>query len=334
MERLNQYSGNVTTVPNGTLIMEQLPDIKPQDYAKIYTILRFSLGDNPPGLWIAMLANLGIIIAILLLISMVMQIVFRVRRRSLRRRLERGDVNLELLGIKRLRVPPDVVSCIPRYTYSAQSKRFKQRKGHARTMSTSFDTKEVDWDTDVAMDGSLQQQAFSEQFKDVSNRKVYPAESQQTCAICFEDFEPGVDVRQLRCGDIFHPNCIDPYLSSCSSLCPICKRSAVSFSQCYAIELTRALIRRERQMWKLRPKVKVLITQSKVKNRGLPFGLKRVRGHFLQMITAPSDPEQARGLQTSSLEATETSEPFYDRPPMIDRHVDTRPATISGAYYG
>ncbi|KAK1757806.1 hypothetical protein QBC47DRAFT_377013 [Echria macrotheca] len=45
----------------------------------------------------------------------------------------------------------------------------------------------------------------------------------QTCAVCTEDFVAGVDVRQLHCGHIFHPHCIDPWLVSFAATCPLCR---------------------------------------------------------------------------------------------------------------
>ena len=46
----------------------------------------------------------------------------------------------------------------------------------------------------------------------------------ETCAICVDEFEAGEDVRVLpNCGHIFHPDCIDEWLSKHSSLCPLCK---------------------------------------------------------------------------------------------------------------
>ncbi|KAI8867564.1 hypothetical protein GQ42DRAFT_115620, partial [Ramicandelaber brevisporus] len=43
------------------------------------------------------------------------------------------------------------------------------------------------------------------------------------CSICIEQFTPGGNVRQLSCKHVFHVNCIDPWLSTTSSLCPLCK---------------------------------------------------------------------------------------------------------------
>lgn len=47
----------------------------------------------------------------------------------------------------------------------------------------------------------------------------------ETCAICVDEFQEGDMTRVLPCEHYFHPDCIDPWLSSHSSLCPLCKRS-------------------------------------------------------------------------------------------------------------
>ncbi|KAL4884551.1 hypothetical protein BJY04DRAFT_10412 [Aspergillus karnatakaensis] len=53
--------------------------------------------------------------------------------------------------------------------------------------------------------------------------------SQTTCAICLDDFVPASSVvRELPCGHIYHPGCIDVSLTQSSSLCPLCKKSVLS----------------------------------------------------------------------------------------------------------
>ncbi|KAL4989525.1 hypothetical protein BDW68DRAFT_67842 [Aspergillus falconensis] len=53
--------------------------------------------------------------------------------------------------------------------------------------------------------------------------------SQTTCAICLDDFIPASStVRELPCGHIYHPECIDISLTQTSSLCPLCKKSVLA----------------------------------------------------------------------------------------------------------
>ncbi|KAL4751274.1 hypothetical protein BDW72DRAFT_174052 [Aspergillus terricola var. indicus] len=51
---------------------------------------------------------------------------------------------------------------------------------------------------------------------------------QTLCAICLDDFIPASStVRELPCGHIYHPECIDVSLTQSSSLCPLCKKSVL-----------------------------------------------------------------------------------------------------------
>jgi hypothetical protein len=53
--------------------------------------------------------------------------------------------------------------------------------------------------------------------------------TQTTCAICFDPFIIGsTRVRELPCGHIFDPGCIDPWLLTRNSECPLCKMSVLS----------------------------------------------------------------------------------------------------------
>ncbi|KAJ2156650.1 hypothetical protein GGF46_005050 [Coemansia sp. RSA 552] len=44
-----------------------------------------------------------------------------------------------------------------------------------------------------------------------------------TCIVCIDDFVAGSKMRILPCGHNYHIECIDPWLTSKSSLCPLCK---------------------------------------------------------------------------------------------------------------
>merc|ERR1719502_154963 len=47
-----------------------------------------------------------------------------------------------------------------------------------------------------------------------------------TCAVCLDDLEPGVTIRQLPCQHLFHKDCIDPWLEA-HYTCPLCKFNVV-----------------------------------------------------------------------------------------------------------
>ncbi|KAJ1729425.1 hypothetical protein LPJ61_003526 [Coemansia biformis] len=44
-----------------------------------------------------------------------------------------------------------------------------------------------------------------------------------TCIVCIDDFAAGSKMRILPCGHNYHIECIDPWLTAKSSLCPLCK---------------------------------------------------------------------------------------------------------------
>lgn len=86
--------------------------------------------------------------------------------------------------------------------------------------------------------------------------------SQPTCAICLDDFtlpsssELGTLVRELPCHHIFHPECVDTFLRDSSSLCPMCKKSALPRGYCPR-NITNAMVRRERLVRRIRERMEV-----------------------------------------------------------------------------
>ncbi|KAG0016189.1 hypothetical protein BGZ80_009378 [Entomortierella chlamydospora] len=45
----------------------------------------------------------------------------------------------------------------------------------------------------------------------------------ETCAVCLDEFSDGEEIRMLPCHHEFHCECIDPWLTRKSSTCPLCK---------------------------------------------------------------------------------------------------------------
>jgi len=70
------------------------------------------------------------------------------------------------------------------------------------------------------------------QIKKMSKREVMklpkrsfkPADAEETCVICIENFARGDTITHLPCKHIFHKKCIIPWLSEQQRVCPICKR--------------------------------------------------------------------------------------------------------------
>lgn len=76
--------------------------------------------------------------------------------------------------------------------------------------------------------------------------------SQTTCPICLDDFAANEsEVRELPCRHIFHPECIDLFLRDNSSLCPMCKKSALPPGYC-PVKVTNLMVRRERLVRRMR----------------------------------------------------------------------------------
>ncbi|KAF2211769.1 hypothetical protein CERZMDRAFT_112464 [Cercospora zeae-maydis SCOH1-5] len=247
MNASSLYSGNMTDVPFGHELTEFYDS---RDYVRLFVDIDTGNGTSLPSLWIFLLIVLGILLAIIGLTSFAMHCLQRRRRQNLRRRVERGEIDLEALGIKRLTVPLDVLTAMPLYTYG--------------TTTDGAVSSGTDADTDLEKIPSATQ---TEHVQSAANpplkRKTsyHPtALEQPTCAICLEDFVPatreeeGTMVRELPCLHIFHPECVDTFLRDSSSLCPMCKKSALPTGYCPRV-VTNAMVRRERIIRRMRDRL-------------------------------------------------------------------------------
>ena len=58
----------------------------------------------------------------------------------------------------------------------------------------------------------------------IESRKKADLENHTLCSVCLSEFENGELVKTLRCGHMFHTECIDPWLINERALCPVCRQ--------------------------------------------------------------------------------------------------------------
>eukprot|EP00471_Norrisiella_sphaerica_P005828 CAMPEP_0184480602 /NCGR_PEP_ID=MMETSP0113_2-20130426/2099_1 /TAXON_ID=91329 /ORGANISM="Norrisiella sphaerica, Strain BC52" /LENGTH=278 /DNA_ID=CAMNT_0026859169 /DNA_START=44 /DNA_END=880 /DNA_ORIENTATION=- len=51
-----------------------------------------------------------------------------------------------------------------------------------------------------------------------------PLKFSTCCRICFEKYRAKASIRVLPCGHHYHLKCIDPWLTKCKKVCPLCQR--------------------------------------------------------------------------------------------------------------
>ncbi|RMZ84283.1 hypothetical protein DV738_g738, partial [Chaetothyriales sp. CBS 135597] len=197
MSVLARYSGNMSSAPLGDELVQQYDS---RNFVRLYAHVNVSRGSAMPSLWIFLIIVLALLLTLVLVSALIVHFVQRRQRMVLARRVANGEVDLEALGIKRLRVPQELLDKMPQYTFRSKA------------------------------DASGPEVPFT----------------QPTCPICLDDFvDTETMVRELPCRHIFHPECIDPFLRDNSSLCPMCKKSALPAGYC-PVGVTNLMVRRER----------------------------------------------------------------------------------------
>ncbi|CAG8939775.1 unnamed protein product [Penicillium salamii] len=226
---------------------------------------------NMPSLWSFVLAIAGTVLVLSLLLVVIYRLVLRRRRDQFQRRIAAGQVDVEALALNQMRAPRDVVEKMPLYTYldvnpSSESSIHQKSPSEDETENDSDnkasppavkedakqdadqDTREDDQPLDDAGLKKPEPAAINpgKQEKDNSTRSKYRlSHTQTTCAICIDDFVAGSSiVRELPCGHIFDSECIDPFLTDNSCLCPLCKTSVLPAGS-YCISVTNEMVRRE-----------------------------------------------------------------------------------------
>lgn len=232
MQAMAQYSHNSSDAKIGEILAKEGFDTS--DFVRLYTTFGTSQSSSLPTLWAFLLIVLGAVLVILGFLSFSIHWVQGRRRRDLRRRVENGEVDLETLGVKRLRIPQEAIDSLPISIYT-------QNEEHPTKEDAPIDQ--------VIMELSAEQLASQSHTEDASRY------SQPTCSICLDDFVPKVtSVRTLPCHHIYHPSCIDPFLRDNSSLCPICKARVLPSNSKYKISepITNYMVRHERRARRVR----------------------------------------------------------------------------------
>ncbi|KAJ2970590.1 hypothetical protein NUW58_g9645 [Xylaria curta] len=233
MQQLSLYSGKLSEVPFANEINTTYSP-NPADYVRVWTQLSVSPEPSPLAIWGLVLIILAVILSVVGGISWTMHYVQNRRRASLRRRVMSGEINLEALGIKRLTVPPEHIQTYPLFTYNYNPPM------PSPPNSPSFFRSPAKTSLESISPSSHTQRKHSDRL-----------DYQPTCLICLDVFESKVTIiRELSCGHIFHPECIDQFLSEMSSLCPLCKASMYPRGHCPKI--TNSMVRRELSTRKLR----------------------------------------------------------------------------------
>lgn len=226
LAELALYNGNMTSAPNGDLLASQYD---PDAFPRLFAHINLQGSGSVPSLWIFLIIVLAVLLGIVILASIVMHIIQRHQRKVLQRRLERGEVDLESLGIKKMNVPQEVIDKMPKYTFTTAP--------------------EVDPPVPAA---AASRPGTTSKRVPTPPHQHETSFSQTTCPICLDDFSPNEsEVRQLPCRHIFHPECIDLFLRDNSSLCPMCKVSALPQGYC-PVKVTNLMVRRERLVRRMR----------------------------------------------------------------------------------
>lgn len=265
MTQLSLYSGNLTSVPNRHALMaEGILDLR--DYVRVFAQLEVTAQSSLPALWVFLLIVAGGLLFVLCSISLLMHCIQRRRRERLRRRIARGQVDLEALGIKRLTVPTSVIDKMPLFIYTCAQENVSGEPTMHKSLQKSAPDRATEGNAAVKVADSNSQTLHTtgvagslgvDELKLDITAQEYLQHSQPTCPICLDDFESGSTViRELPCGHIFHPECIDNFLSNNSSLCPMCKKTTLPLGYCPE-RITNAMVRREHAIRRLRSRVTV-----------------------------------------------------------------------------
>lgn len=343
MHQLGIYSESPTNGSHGDLLTADRNSI---NYIRLYTRIATSNQSTLPSLWAFLLIVLGVVLLLVGITSVSMHCIQRRNRQALQRRVATGEVDLEALGIKRLTVPQKALDKLPKFTYVSD----ERQPPNTPTMKYPQGTSEASsaW---LALPGvTSKPRSLSEPYNlsAMSNNRVstpsppgssssfanrYSSYSQPTCAICLDDFEPDrTTVRELPCRHIYHPVCIDTFLTKNSSLCPICKGKVLPQGYC-AEAITNAMVRRERQVRRRQEREASGLMQEVQSNRGgvsadtidRPLAVGRHMASFHRQFGRPARTSNG-GIRSSSAPVFPSGVELNDRPVVPNSHQATAEA--------
>lgn len=253
MEQLEQYSGNVSTVPHGEVLSQIYA---PTEYVRLWASVSTETGAQLPSLWVFLVIVLAILILAVSVTSLTMHLLQRRRRNNLRERVIAGEVDLEQLGVKRLTVSQQLLDKFPLYTYTAPSTTVPTDNTEKTPPQSPIQPLNLPVPRVAVGPGqklpSLRHSSAPTVPTASASAMSAASWAQPTCPICLDDFESGeTQVRELPCRHIFHPDCIDTFLLNNSSLCPMCKQSALPTGDC-PVKITNVMVRRERHINQVR----------------------------------------------------------------------------------
>jgi hypothetical protein len=327
MHQLSLYSGNMTNVPWGAEIAG-LPSYDPRDYVRMYTNISLATTAGLRGIWQYLLIIASVLVGMLAFTSATMHFVQRMRRQSLRHRIESGEVNLEALGIKRLTVPRAFIVSLPLFTYDSEDGAPSQQSFTSKQLRQTVYERHISQRSSSRQDAAriryptrrLPPSLISEESilgRDNTPSHNFLPESHGMCAICLDDFKSGVTrIRGLPCGHIFHPECIDSFLGNHSSLCPMCKANILPPGYCPA-EITNAMVQRERRLRRLRSRITVANDDNSQDSVNSMAGLRKLTSRVKNIIL--DSPRSARH--------TESQVPLQTQQPLMTGAVSGSPNT-------
>ncbi|QPH18386.1 hypothetical protein C2857_003407 [Epichloe festucae Fl1] len=263
IKQLSLYSGAITQVPHGEEI-RRLYNIHWTTYLRLWTKLTLDKPSNPPATWAFILIVIGALLFVILVVSLIMNFIQRRNRKSLKRRVQTGEVDLEAMGIKRVTVPASHVTRFPLFTYNAEPDLLDMPASQRTHTTPSTGTKKTRRkrrreSSNASSDAMVPTAPSVRSVRSKRSTLMGVGETtatnfQPNCHICLASFEHRVTIiRELPCGHIFHTECIDEFLIQNSSLCPTCKNCMLPRG--YSPKITNGMVRRERALRRLRERV-------------------------------------------------------------------------------